>query len=164
MNNQRAIFVILLTILILSLAYGIMAFPAHKPRDTINISELYVNYAGADPNSTYTYVVANGSPAHVYLDINFQGNVSSNLSYVYVTTPQFSVVNWTYTFRNYTERSGPVNSTFIGSATVQGLLSSHVNSRLTSTLQVRIVSSVKSYNGTVSVHVVFTGMPGGAVY
>ncbi len=164
MKNKKVFFAIFLTIIIFLSMYYTSLSVTHESFGKVIVSKVYVNYAGFDPKSSYSYSVLNGSPAHIYVKIEFQANVSSNISYVYVTTPQFKVANWTYTFGNYTFQSGPINSTFIGSIWVQNLFSTNVTSYLNSELYINIISLVRYYNGLVSVHVVFTGIPLGAVY
>lgn len=166
MNNLRVIYVILIASVVIASAYGIMYHLKGTQKETISLNNVYVSYAGADPGSTYQYHVFNGSPAGLQVEVHFDSgqNYSSNLSYVYVTTPEFAVQNWTYHFGSYVIHSGDENSTFIGSTGSVWAIPDSASSVLSSTLVINIISTVQDYNGPISIHVVFTGMPVGVVY
>lgn len=164
MNNIRVILAVFLAAVIIASGYGIMAFTSNKQTQSLTFSDVYLSYAGADPNSTYSYHVYNGTPARLEVDAQFDSNISANLSYIYITTPGFTLENWTYQYGSYVLHSNTENSTFIGSSGSSGILSVSTISALTSRLTINIVSNEQHYNGSISIHVVFSGMPGGVVY
>lgn len=167
MNHIRALFAIFIACIVLASAYGIISGIGANPVETLSPSDVYVNYAGANPNSTYQYKAANGSPATLQLVISFDPgvNISSKLSYVYVTTPNLNVENWTYHYGSYSLKSASGNSSFIGSIGSNRIYTdSSAISAMQSTLEINIISTMVQYSGSISVHVVFTGIPIGVVY
>lgn len=164
MNNFRAIVVVFVSAAVITAAYGTYSLANESHSDSLSLSNVYLSYAGAEPNSTFAYSVFNGTPAKLQVDVYFNSNISSNLSYIYVTTPGFNVQNWTYQYGTYILHSGKENSTFIGSVANNAVLQDLSHTPVPSKLVINISSAVHRYNGSISIHVVFAGMPVGVVY
>jgi hypothetical protein len=165
MSRKIVVLGILIAILLVPAIYYSVNDMSHEKSYHIDVSEISIGSAGMVINSTNSSTFVNGSPPKIFINIYFHSNMTENVSWVYITTTEFTLEYWTYHNDSHNERWNTTRTPFCGTlpagnASVLSVQPKGQEPYLT----LCAVPDVYTYTGYISVHIVFKGIPGDEIY
>lgn len=161
--------IVIVAILILIMVFPTIYFTDHSASEDrayhIDVNQISIGSAGMVVNSTNSSTFVNGTPPKIFISIFFHSNISKNVSWVYITTTEFTLQYWEYHNNTSQERFNTTKTHFCGTLPAGNASASiSLSSIQAPYLTLCVTPNVYVYTGYISVHIVFSNIPGDAIY